>query len=90
VNCASYWLNYRTDASTTIVTQYPSGRSAEGVYDLCGNVWEWTSSKHKDNILIYGGSWKDDFEETSSMSSRLVRPDMASTQLGFRVFSKLG
>jgi formylglycine-generating enzyme required for sulfatase activity/tRNA A-37 threonylcarbamoyl transferase component Bud32 len=29
------------------VGSYPQGRSPEGVYDLIGNVWEWTSSPFK-------------------------------------------
>jgi sulfatase modifying factor 1 len=26
------------------VASQPGGKTAEGIYDLCGNVWEWTSS----------------------------------------------
>ncbi|MGF1479053.1 MAG: SUMF1/EgtB/PvdO family nonheme iron enzyme [Cyanophyceae cyanobacterium] len=29
---------------TTPVSAYPDGQSAEGCYDLLGNVWEWTAS----------------------------------------------
>jgi len=29
---------------TTPVGQFPAGRSADGAFDLLGNVWEWTAS----------------------------------------------
>ena len=33
--------------NTEPVTSYPLGRSPEGVYNLLGNVWEWTASYYK-------------------------------------------
>ncbi|MEV7887053.1 formylglycine-generating enzyme family protein [Streptomyces sp. NPDC002817] len=55
-----------TGGCTTPVTAYPGGISADGVWDLCGNCWEWITSvitaTHGGEMdqqvdAIRGGSW---------------------------------
>lgn len=43
---------YYNIGSTTVVTRYESGKSVYGVYDMAGNVSEWTASE----FLPYDGS----------------------------------
>jgi len=47
--------------STTPVKQFPAGRSALGIHDLCGNTWEWTESERADGVnrfaILRGGSF---------------------------------
>lgn len=46
---------------TTSVKAFPDGRSPFGIYDLCGNTWEWTESERTDGrtrfCIIRGGSF---------------------------------
>ena len=68
--------------STTCVWSYPLASTPEGVTDLLGNVWEWTSTLYENNTDFYvarGGSWDYDaanarvsFRSNRTPSSRCV------------------
>ncbi len=78
------------------VKSFPKGRTASGIYDLVGNVYEWTSDQYVDEFgkpilyeksnqrVIKSGS-SDVKRDLLTIKLRLPRPeDRASKLLGFR------
>lgn len=76
---------------TTAVCTYPLGQSQEGIFDLAGNVWEWSADWYQKGRYraIRGGSW--------NVYRRLARcafrsgsfPDNFDDDVGFRCIVSL-
>lgn len=76
---------------TTAVGAYPKGATPTGLYDLAGNVWEWTSSQDHnypyaptgqrndqqgtDRRVVRGGSWYDNRRYARAAFRSRIAPD---------------
>ena len=74
------------NGGTTPVDDYPEGISPYGVWDMSGNVWGWTATRHEDGNyqVLRGGSWDYyDYIVRSSNRDRYT-PTYSDGGLGFR------
>ncbi|MEE8304787.1 MAG: SUMF1/EgtB/PvdO family nonheme iron enzyme [Candidatus Tectomicrobia bacterium] len=70
------------------VGSYPDDRSGYGVFDLAGNVFEWTASQpeeHEDLRVFRGGAWFAVSAMGRSSARDFASPDDADETLGFRL-----
>ena len=79
---------------TTAVGIFPL-TSAEGVFDLAGNVWEWCLNEHEkpDKVatagdasrVLRGGSWNSYAQYLRAAHRVDSPPDVRNSNIGFRV-----
>lgn len=92
--CGPYFLR-----RTTAVGMYEAGRSYLGIYDMCGNVWEWCLSKWDveykypedadpegtEHRGLRGGSWYNSVQFAPSAAHDCLDPDLGVNDVGFRL-----
>jgi len=71
--------------STTAVDCYKSGVSPYGVFDLCGNIWEWCSTETRPSRHeLKGGAWTSPFLRATPSSFNDAAASMCDDDTGFR------
>ncbi len=82
-------LNFNSNVGqTTPVGSYPEGVTLDGLYDMAGNVWEWTESLRIETgsyRVLRGGSWGDDAEGCRSAFRFGFTPGDRNFTVGFRL-----
>ena len=83
-------LNYDGNVgATTPVGSYPEGATPEGLYDMAGNVWEWTDSWWNEETrslrVLRGGGWNYPAGNCRSAFRIAYPPDDYDFNFGFRV-----
>jgi len=78
------WHESATDG-TQPVGSFPRGTTPEGIHDMSGSMWEWTSTKAGRQAVLKGGSWIETNPANLRAAVRRVEePTVSHEDDGFR------
>jgi formylglycine-generating enzyme required for sulfatase activity len=81
-NAEFAWFNGNSSSRTNPVGQKKA--NSIGLYDMVGNVWEWTDSGEDNIKFLRGGSWNSFASGMAISERRRSDPSFKSSTYGFR------
>ena len=88
---ANYNGNGRFDG-TSPVGSFENGVNGFGLFDMAGNVWQWTSTSYEEEadegpikMIVKGGSWMDGPNELRVSNRKELDPTQQYGDVGFRL-----
>ncbi|HIF98118.1 MAG TPA: hypothetical protein EYQ54_14015 [Myxococcales bacterium] len=77
--------NFGPEASLALSGSRPTGATPEGIQDMAGGVWEWTTTQFIGGQVLKGGSWREsNVANLRSAAQLLEAEDYRSSDVGFR------